>query len=370
MAIKYVSSSATGSDDGTSPTHTGGTTGPWTFAQMLSATPAAGDEIRIMADGTYTRSATGTVAFANGTAAAIILITGANSSGTVDGTRPTIQASAGSITLLSITGSHISVRYLIADGNNQSSVTGISLGSTYERAMNCKAVNCTNVGINVSGSNEVFAAFCEASGCSGTAGFSVGGRAFYCEAYGNTTHGFTMGQGSLAVGCISSGNTGGSSDGFNCTSVGYFVFNSVAYGNGRNGFDLTGNAGFGSYLSNCLSVGNTSEGYGTNAVKAGAFLQNCAGYNNTSGNYNATNLPNVSNFQNLSGNPFTNAGSGDFSINNTAGAGAQLRAAGYPGLLPRGTTTGYSDIGAVQHQDAGGGGGLLINSGMTGGMRG
>lgn len=58
---------------------------------------------------------------------------------------------------------------------------------------------------------------------------------------------------------------------------------------------------------------------------------------------------------NLSGSPFTAPASHDFSLNNSASAGAAVRAAGWPGVVPFGT--GYLDGGALQHQDSGGGGG-------------
>jgi hypothetical protein len=68
----------------------------------------------------------------------------------------------------------------------------------------------------------------------------------------------------------------------------------------------------------------------------------------------------------LSADPCTNAAGGDFSLNNTASAGVACRAAGIPGAFPGGNTTGYLDIGAVQHQDAGGGVFAPIN--MNGGF--
>jgi hypothetical protein len=54
----------------------------------------------------------------------------------------------------------------------------------------------------------------------------------------------------------------------------------------------------------------------------------------------------------LSANPFTNAGGGVFTLNSTAGGGAALKAAGFPGVTPAGT--GYLDIGALQSQAAAG----------------
>jgi hypothetical protein len=54
----------------------------------------------------------------------------------------------------------------------------------------------------------------------------------------------------------------------------------------------------------------------------------------------------------LSANPYTNAGGGVFTLNSTAGGGAALKAAGFPGVTPAGT--GYLDIGALQSQGASG----------------
>jgi hypothetical protein len=75
----------------------------------------------------------------------------------------------------------------------------------------------------------------------------------------------------------------------------------------------------------------------------------------TSGYQN--NFANGVNLVTLTADPFTNAAGGDFSLNTTAGGGALVRAAGFPGVYPGGTTTGYKDGGAAQHQDSGGGGG-------------
>lgn len=55
----------------------------------------------------------------------------------------------------------------------------------------------------------------------------------------------------------------------------------------------------------------------------------------------------------LTANPCVDPANGDFSLNNTAGGGALVRAAGFPS---------YLDIGAVQHQDSGGGGARFIHS--------
>jgi hypothetical protein len=355
VAVKYVSSAASGSDDGTSATHTSGTIGPWTFAQALAATLSAGDEVRVMNDGTHSRSATGTLSASPGTNAARVTFTGANSSGVVDGTHATIQASAGSITLLNVTGSVYRFRYLDFDGNSQSSTSGLILANSYNQAIDCKALNCTSYGIKASDAvNSLILLRCQATGCSGTAGIYVGGAqgsiAEGCEAWANTTHGIYVASNSATIDCLSYSNTGASTDGFfQNGSIGARFVRCVSYGNGRGGFDLTGNAGLGTLLVGCACYGNTGEDYRTDGVKAGVWLLDCAGRAAGTG-YNSTNLTNVEGYVTLSVDPFANSGSGNFAPHATNGA--SLKAAGYPGVFPRGTTTGYADIG-VQHQDAG-----------------
>jgi hypothetical protein len=278
----------------------------------------------------------------------------------VDGTRPTIQASTTSVTILTTAQSHLRFDYLIADGNTQATTSGFVSTNNYVRYRYCKAMRTTVRGFYLNSTNQQMCIRCEATTCSGTAGFELpsAGALFYCEAYANTIHGFKFSGGNgIAIGCISSANTGGSTDGFNTSSIGYAAINCTAYGNGRDGFNLDGNAHFGSFLSNCLSYGNTGEGFGTDGVKTGVFLLNCGAGSNTAGNYNVTNITNLSGFATLTGDPFTNAGSGDFSLDSTASEGAACRGAGYPGLMVRGLSTGYVDIGAIQHQDPAGGGG-------------
>ena len=57
----------------------------------------------------------------------------------------------------------------------------------------------------------------------------------------------------------------------------------------------------------------------------------------------------------LTGDPYTTRGT-DYSLDNTAGQGAACRAAAFPGAHVDGNNTGYGDVGALQHEDAGGAG--------------
>jgi hypothetical protein len=104
---------------------------------------------------------------------------------------------------------------------------------------------------------------------------------------------------------------------------------------------------------NCACVNSSAYGFdgGSGAVGSSEgilILRNCAGYNNASGD--VRNAYSNSGFITLTGNPFTAAGSDDFSLNSTAGAGAALTAAGYAPTFPRGLTSASAalDVGAWQ----------------------
>lgn len=277
---------------------------------------------------------------------------------TADTSWPTVNANAQtSLTLMSFTGQYTRARNWVVDGNARTALTGLNQNNNYQRLDNIRAQNCTAIGIDVQGGNNVSANRIAATACSGTAAIRVGNAnvtvVYYAEAYANTTHGFVAGNGVRLINCISSGNTGGSTDGFSSSSIGYDAINCVAYGNGRAGFDAGSSIG-NQFFCNCIAEDNGGAGWSSSSVRQLVSLLNCAGRNNTSGNYSTTNVNNVIGFVTLTASAFTNPGSGDFSLNNTAGGGAACRAAGFPGVMPRGTTTGYADIGAVQHQDAGG----------------
>lgn len=106
---------------------------------------------------------------------------------------------------------------------------------------------------------------------------------------------------------------------------------------------------------NCIFSDN--GGWGINA-SVGTLAQNDrrrkivsdynAYYNNSSGDLNG--LSAGPNDVTLTGDPFTNAAGDDFSLNNTAGAGAACRSAAQPGAFPApAATTSYLDLGAAQH---------------------
>ena len=118
---------------------------------------------------------------------------------------------------------------------------------------------------------------------------------------------------------------------------------------------------YGAHVTSCALTGNNQYGLevgtapGTVSEDYNAYYNN--GVNETSGvTPNAAAAVHVGlHSVTLTGDPFTNAAGGDFSLDATAGEGAACRAAGFGALLD-GVNIGYPDIGALQHQDAGGGG--------------
>ena len=67
------------------------------------------------------------------------------------------------------------------------------------------------------------------------------------------------------------------------------------------------------------------------------------------------------------GDPWNGAAGGDFTLNNVATGGALVRQSGSPGTSISGVVS-YTDGGALQAVATGGGGGLLIHPGTTGGF--
>ncbi len=273
------------------------------------------------------------------------------------GTAPVI--SAGSITSITMFGfaSRHRVANIVFDGNSQSSVTGVSTNGSGGTVDSVTVKNTTVNGFAITGAGTFFK--CQSTGCSGTSAFNVNSTlssSFVgCEAYSNTTVGFLSTTGSGAghsfEACLSYANSGASSDGFRIDTTQSCFVNCVAYNNGRHGFFPDS---IGGMFVNCIAEAHAA-GYGWSAAAASYLprIINCGGYNNASGNIDTTNVlvPTTAFVTNTTGSFFTNAASGDFSLNNTVNQGALARGAGFPGVMPRGLSTGFADIGAIQHAD-------------------
>ena len=343
----------------------------WQTIAHAAATMVDGDTVNICATGTYTLTSTVTWSIVGTTTNGGVLVTGANATGTVDGTRPTITSSTNSVALFTLNGSqYIKFRTLkfthtaATRGNGFVGVTTSSTNITISdvvidgclngidgssRAV-CQALsrstikNCTNVGLNFpSPSLEVINTLIYSNTSHGysTAGNVASPTFSRCVIAKNGGSGIadtgtTRAQAFTVNYCTIAGNT---ADGINSAeSTGSFALygeDNILYGNGGYGI-------------NCPSLTSTK-------TKAGSAWDFAFVGGNTSGNYQ--NFPSGLHDVSVSADPFTNSSTGDYTLNNTAGGGAAVRAAGFPGTFPEASWSGYLDGGAVQHQAAGGSGG-------------
>lgn len=263
------------------------------------------------------------------------------------------------------------VENIVVDCASLTSSTGIANSGGTCRIRNCKVSNFKVYGVNLSGVNS------QVSGCEVTGGLSGATAAILvpassdvvrCYIHDNVCTGVTAGNfvtGWSARLNLLANNTGASSDGIQITS-GAHVHRNTVYGSGRHGIAGTDTTSVrGATVTDNILVNNGGYGLQLDTGAGSPAYQDWDGnayYNNTSGTRNfaddtTTNKVNgVAPYTNvldviLTGDPFTNAAGGDFSLNNTAGAGAACRAAGLPGTWPGASTTGYPDLGAVQHAD-------------------
>ena len=182
------------------------------------------------------------------------------------------------------------------------------------------------------------------------------GNMIECIAYNNTVTGFSMELGHLCLRCISDSNSGASSDGFILIDYSNSLYECVAYNNGRDGFRIEDGA---NHIQNCLSEDNAGWSYiftGSSAING--QLVNCGGF--TNGGSGETSIANTAgnrnhNYVTATSTFFVDAANQDFALNNTAGGGLDAQGVGFPGVLSIGGT-GAIDLGALQRAGAIGGG--------------
>lgn len=283
--------------------------------------------------------------------------------------RPTITTATSTLVLLTVAGNNWRIANFIFDaantGNTGISVTTADAGRGLTIS-NVKVANFKTSGFVVNGSTGIVVNRFEITGgnASCTEGLGTAANPFsgtYADGWihANACPGVSLnGQNGLPVSMVrinSSRNTSATGHGFNIDSPlgGFYCDSCIAEGNAGDGIKATGSDQTPIHFTNSIIYGNT--GTGLNFGFAQGPVNLAMDYNGVGGN--GTNRANViagPNDVTLTGAPFTNASTGDYSLNNTAGAGAALRATGFPGVFPGGSTTGYKDIGPTQHQDAGG----------------
>ena len=271
--------------------------------------------------------------------------------------RPILRASGiTNATLVTINGNTAILGNIEVDGDNLSTIRGISLFG-FSLVYLCIARNCTNSGFYSAPSGPHVIAFCYATGCS-TAGaaFDIGGgyTAYVesCIAEGNTVHGFV--SSTSVANCLAINNTGATTDGFYPQGAG--LVNCTAYGNGRDGFGNIGNSANVRWI-NCISESNGRNGFYGGSGANRLVRINCATFGNVSGATGGStpeviinDIVGVSTF-------FIDAAGGNFTPNTVAGAGALLRGLSYISPFIGSIQETFRDVGAVQHEDGGGGGG-------------
>jgi hypothetical protein len=215
-----------------------------------------------------------------------------------------------------------------------------------------------------------------------TAFLTTNYRFKYCEIKNCTTGGILFTGGTVYLyGCSIHNNTG---SGLNPSGSNLYVKNCLIYDNSSYGInDSTTAAGRTLHLMDSVIVGNGNSGLriasaasntGTIIVLNNIFGDNggwnieCADVSDPLDSpINDNNFFFTSTSGDLSGwpagrenvdsgtlsDPFVNSSTGNFTLNNTAGAGALIRALGFPKVLAG--VTNYNDGGAYQHQDSGGG---------------
>jgi hypothetical protein len=177
-------------------------------------------------------------------------------------------------------------------------------------------------------------------------------------------------------------NSGATSDGINVNTSGpTTLIGNTCYNNGRDNISFANNASLGTastVRNNLLSspVRYNFNGY-SSAAGWGKFSQwdgNAYYLGSGSANRNdaddtgTTNAVNAANpYSNsldviLSADPFTNAGSHDFTLNSTAGGGASAKGTATPGALPGLSQTGSMSFGAFMPAAAGGASSSFVES--------
>ncbi len=335
----------------------------------------------VKADATYSVSSMITLLF-SGSNDGWPTITGYTST-RGDGGMVTMQAAAGlagsdnSIFRFNTSPNGIVVANFILDCNNQTFTGGLESQTNYETGRNLWAKNCSSWGFRA---DNPFT--CDRCTTTNTPATGISGRnhAFYannvsfncfdCAALGTTQNNVIAFDvcGGTYINTIIANFTGTTSDGLSCVTQegdGLLFINGSVYNITRDAFRYGENTAIDTrpLLIRNVVMSNIG-GYcfndtGSLAFKTSAQQTDHNACNPTgSGFYN--NWPAGVGDITLSANPFTNGGSNDFSLNNTAGGGASAKAAGFPGVLNSGGT-GYIDLGALQSQATGGSAGTIVH---------
>lgn len=306
-----------------------------------------------------------------------------------DGGRATFDGGTSGSSYVPLTVSSSGVAYnvftdLIFQNNGASGSSAMVNGTADGRSLYFRCVFANSRGAGLLNGDNVIE--CETYGCNqsntvNTAGFTVNGGNFVyrfvrCNAHdntgGNTSGFYTQVTGALFVNCVA--DTNGLHGFFVNNVAGWQFLGCDTYNNGGDGIRQATLSGPGT-ITNCNFVKNGGYGINVAGIGVNGYVLNC-GFGsgtaaNTSGATNGTGgmeiVSSVTYASNLT--PWVDPANGDFRINLAAAEGTGR--GNFTETAPSYTgTVGYPDIGAAQHQDTGGVGGMLYVPGMTGGMEG
>lgn len=313
---KYVSSLAGGGGDGSSGS-------PWTLAECV-ANLAAGERGNCKDDGTYAQPA----AFTNsGTRTSPIALRGYTTT-IGDGGRATI----GSMIAWNHGGGFTHFEDMEFTGNTTVNLVRTQVNSVYSK--------CT---FNNAGSGGGFQTSLEATlvDCfikSGSGAPIAGGMPCLVrcrvEGAGTSTLVGATNYLSSAIGCVFVGDGTGSGVTLNDSIADYMqvVIDGCSFYNLDDGIDMSGMSENNWHVVIANNIFDTIAGdaiAGAAAFDGGVVIYNNAFYSitgsNLSGNDKAESVSEIA----LTGSPFTDASGGDFSLNNTASAGAACRDAAF-----------------------------------------
>ena len=313
MATLYVTSA----EDPISSTGNAGTFADPMGLQEAFDAAASGDEIRVMDNGTYDVDTTSLVPPATGSSSGFVSIFGANSSGVVDGSKPSITTSTGGNTILFNGGNagFMHFRYLDLYAQNRAifndfqntlieDVDGAGNGSSsrfiQDYGSGCLVRRCSYTPLSPSAfvsrgfSQSITIVDCVATGCSTFIAPSSNGRGsvhlIRCVSIDSTSFGFDVAMGASdgvsLVDCVSIGS-GASGFQLNIDGAGHqcVLSRCISIDSTDDGFRIdSGSSAGGVAFDSCVAI--ASGGYGFNNLSIshpGRSLMNCYGQNNTSG---------------------------------------------------------------------------------------
>lgn len=360
----------------------GGAIGSTSACTALTVPFVAGNKIFLKGTFTLTSTTTVTASGKGNTTSGRVSVEGFTTTPGLRDGRPTITSATNSVTLLTMNDNdfvewiHIKLSHSAATrGSAMNSSGGGTLPAIFEdiccdgcldfnpassfysqaEMINCEVKNCTNTtaGINLVDGNVWSLFGCDIHDNAGDGIRSTGNSLLSASdcIFDTNTNGVNLtsasGAGSVALRSSTFVDNTGSglklASGSGTRTV--ELVNNVFYGNGAYGID---NAD-GQIETDASIKINRNNAFGSNS--SGSYSNLRAGFGEIT----------------LSGDPFADKAGRDFSPNATAGAGAALRGAAFPSTFPGGTTTSYRDVGAVQHQDSGGGSGGSSGSFFPGG---